>query len=85
MGPVAKGTIPPIDRLNYTKETIGNNYSIHSNLPYAEPNVAATNFPPSWGGRYRSKHGLRAGWFQLIAKEEGNRVKRNWETVLRRN
>ena len=85
IGPVAKGLVAPVDRINYTRERIGNNYNIHSNLPYAEPVCMGVNLPPSWGGRYRSRNGLGPNWFRLIAKEEGNRVRRNWETVLRRN
>jgi hypothetical protein len=29
--------------------------SVYSNLPYAEPVVAGTGLPPSWGGKYRTR------------------------------
>jgi hypothetical protein len=47
----------PIERLNYDKEKIGNIYSIHNNLPYAEPlaNGSSGQAP--------------AGWVQGIAKD----------------
>ena len=35
-------------------ERIGKNYSIHTNLPYAEPVLTGNNMPKSWKGRWRS-------------------------------
>ena len=51
--------MPALTRLNYDKETLGNVYSVHNNLPYAE-RLAAD--PP---------HSKQAapGWVQLIAKD----------------
>ena len=76
---------PKVDKLNYQKEKVGNVYSIHNNLPYAEPVAQGTNLPPSWGGQYRSRAGLSPGWLNLIAKEESNRLKRNWNKIVREN
>tara|TARA_Y100001963_G_scaffold150985_1_gene233056 strand:+ start:3053 stop:3496 length:444 start_codon:yes stop_codon:yes gene_type:complete len=64
------GTTPPTGS-NYRPgtEKIGNIYSIHNNLPYAEPVCYGTNLPPSWGGQYRSRgNQVQEGWFELIAK-----------------
>jgi hypothetical protein len=57
----------PIERIGYTKEKIGNVYSVHNNLPYAEP-LAGGSYPPSWGGQYRGKQ-ASPGWVQGIAKD----------------
>lgn len=49
--------MPALTRLNYNKETLGNVYSVHNNLPYAEPLANGhSNQAP-------------AGWVQLIAKD----------------
>lgn len=52
---------PPISRL-YDKETIGNVYSVHNNLPYAEP--LATGHSSQ----------MPSGWVQRIAKDVQGRV-----------
>ena len=63
-------SVPKINRVNYTKEKMGNTYSIFNNLPYAEPNILGTNLPKSWGGQFRSKgNQVQKGWFQQTAKE----------------
>ena len=38
-------------------------------MPYAEPVMFGTSLPPSWGGSYRSKQGLKARHLDLLAKE----------------
>ena len=49
--------MPALTRLNYNKEKLGNVYSVHNNLPYAEPLANGhSNQAP-------------AGWVQLIAKD----------------
>ena len=58
---------PPIERIGYSQEKIGNVYSVHNNLPYAEP-LAGASYPPSWGGKYRSDQ-ASPGWVQGIAKD----------------
>tara|TARA_R100000655_G_scaffold29644_1_gene59971 strand:- start:198 stop:641 length:444 start_codon:yes stop_codon:yes gene_type:complete len=54
VGPVSMAA-PPIDRIGYALERIGKNYSIHTNLPYAEPVLTGNNMPKSWNNRWRSK------------------------------
>jgi hypothetical protein len=66
------GTAPPLTRIGYGQEKVGNIYSVHNNLPYAEP-LAGSSYPPSWGGQYRSKQ-ASPGWVQGIAKDVQGRV-----------
>ena len=49
--------MPALTRLNYNKETLGTVYSVHNNLPYAEPLANGTS------------NQAPAGWVQLIAKD----------------
>ena len=51
-----------IERLGYSQERAGNVYSVHNNLPYAEPlaNGSSKQSPP--------------GWVQGIAKDVQTRV-----------
>jgi hypothetical protein len=53
----------PIQRLGYDKEKIGNVYSVHNNLPYAEPlaNGSSKQTKGATGGQ--------GGWVQGIAKD----------------
>ena len=44
-------------KMNYNKEKLGNVYSVHNNLPYAEPLANGTS------------NQAPAGWVQLIAKD----------------
>lgn len=44
-------------KMNYDKETLGNVYSVHNNLPYAEPLANGTS------------NQAPAGWVQLIVKD----------------
>lgn len=55
-------SLPAIKRLGYSQETIGNIYSVHNNLPYAEPlaNGSSRQADP--------------GWVQGIAKDVQTRV-----------
>ena len=53
-GQYSSGITPP-SRVNYGQEKLGNVYSVHNNLPYAEPVLTGKNLPPSWNGRWRSK------------------------------
>jgi hypothetical protein len=47
----------PIERIGYSQEKIGNVYSVHNNLPYAEPLANGTSNQAS------------PGWVQGIAKD----------------
>jgi hypothetical protein len=51
------GLIVPLRKMNYQQEKLGNVYSVHNNLPYAEPlaNGSSKQAP--------------AGWVQGIAKD----------------
>lgn len=55
--------IPPISKVNYQDEKLGNVYSVHNNLPYAEPlaNGSSRQAP--------------AGWVQGVAKDVQGRVR----------
>ena len=76
-GASGKGTvIRPPKPLNYQlgKENFRKKYNIHNNVPYAEPVMFGTSLPPSWGGTYRSKQGLKAKHLDLLAKELANEI-----------
>jgi len=60
--PPGKPTPPALRRMNYSKERPGNIYSVHNNLPYAEPLANG-----------HSKQ-ANAGWVQGIAKDVQGRV-----------
>ena len=55
--------IPPLSRIGYSQEQIGNVYSVHNNLPYAESlaNGSSKQAP--------------AGWIQGVAKDVQGRVR----------
>ena len=57
--------------INFSLEDfeLGQTYSIHNNLEYAEPVAYGTNLPPSWGGKYRTKQGVEPGFPDLVEKE----------------
>jgi len=57
--------MPALRKMNYDKEKVGNIYSVHNNLPYAEP--LATGVP------YGSKQ-AQPGWVQGVAKDVQGRV-----------
>tara|TARA_Y100001963_G_scaffold102866_1_gene141565 strand:+ start:1589 stop:1990 length:402 start_codon:yes stop_codon:yes gene_type:complete len=60
-------------KINYSKERTGRLYSIHSNLPYAEPLA-------------RGHSGQApAGWIHLIAKKNQMKVFSAWEYILKKN
>ena len=76
-GSSGKGTvIRPPKPLNYQlgKENFRKKYHIHNNVPYAEPVMFGTSLPPSWGGTYRSKRGLKAKHLDLLAKELASEI-----------
>ncbi len=55
----------PIERIGYSQEKIGNVYSVHNNLPYAEPLANGTSKQAS------------PGWVQGIAKDMQTFVVKN--------
>jgi hypothetical protein len=60
--PPGKPTPLALRRMNYSKERPGNIYSVHNNLPYAEPLANGSSKQAS------------AGWVQGIAKDVQGRV-----------
>jgi hypothetical protein len=62
---------PQIDRIGYQQEKLGNVYSVHNNLPYAEPlaNGSSKQAP--------------AGWVQGIAKDIQGFVRVNADRIGR--
>jgi hypothetical protein len=57
--------IPTLSRIGYTQERMGNIYSVHNNLPYAEPLANG------------SSKQAAAGWVQGIAKDIQGFVRAN--------
>ena len=43
------------------------NGRVFNNVAYAEPVVAGTNLPPSWGGQYRTRQGAEP-YLDIVAK-----------------
>jgi hypothetical protein len=64
---------PQIDRIGYSQEKLGNIYSVHNNLPYAEPlaNGSSKQAP--------------AGWVQGVAKDIQGFVRVNAERIGRQS
>lgn len=42
--------------------------TVFNNLPYAAPVIAGENYPPSWGGQYRTRQGAQP-FLDLVAKD----------------
>jgi hypothetical protein len=63
------GLIVPLRKMNYQQEKLGNIYSVHNNLPYAEPlaNGSSKQAP--------------AGWVQGIAKDIQGFVRTNADRI----
>ena len=63
----------PIRKMNYQQETLGNVYSVHNNLPYAEPlaNGSSKQAP--------------AGWIQVIAKDMQTYVRTEADRIGRQS
>ena len=70
-----RGNAAPPLAINYQagQERIGNVYSIHNNLPYAEP-LAQGHSPQA-----------PAGWVDLVGREMQSFVARNWERIRARS
>ena len=69
--PPGKPTPPALRRMNYSKERPGNIYSVHNNLPYAEPLANG------------SSKQANAGWVQGIAKDVQSRVRKAADDIGR--
>ena len=64
---------PQIDRIGYSQEKLGNIYSVHNNLPYAEPLANGS-----------SKQAPK-GWVQGVAKDIQGFVRVNAERIGRQS
>jgi len=64
---------PQIDRIGYSQENLGNIYSVHNNLPYAEPLANGS-----------SKQAPK-GWVQGVAKDIQGFVRVNAERIGRQS
>jgi len=64
-------SIPDPEGINYQPgtETIGNVYSVHNNLEYAEPVCMGTGLPASWGGQFRTREATLPGFPEIITKK----------------
>jgi hypothetical protein len=62
---------PPIERLNYRQEKVGNIYSVHNNLPYAEKLADG------------SSKQATPGWVDRVAKDVQTRVKQAAQRIGR--
>ena len=73
--------IPPPRAVNYAfgQEKLGNVYSVHNNLPYAEPVLTGNNLPPSWNGTWRSRNNqIEKGYVpSMLAKDIQDLIKKN--------
>lgn len=91
VAPGSYGSAPPIARLNYSQERVGNVYSVHNNLPYAEPlasgaagsgSRSVVRYNPrrvvtTWAspGGGSSIQTGGPGWIQAISKDIQGRVR----------
>ena len=84
--PEAQGTnIPDMKGINYQPgtETIGNVYSIHNGVEYAEPVCMGTALPPSWRGDFKTTQGTIEGFPDLITKGLEVDSRRRFEQSVR--
>lgn len=76
--------LTPVDtgrlRENWQTEIQELSGSVYNNLPYAAPVIAGKNYPPSWGGRYRSRQNAKP-FLAIVQKDiqtyveaEANRI-----------
>jgi hypothetical protein len=71
VGPGVYGQVPAITRIGYGQERVGNVYSVHNNLPYAEPLANG------------SSKQAQPGWVQGIAKDIQSFVQTNANRIGR--
>jgi hypothetical protein len=63
------GPMFPLRKMNYQQERIGNVYSVHNNLPYAEPLANGSS------KQTKGAQGGQAGWVQGVSKDVQGRVR----------
>lgn len=81
-------SIPALRGFNYNagNEKLGNYYSIHNNVEYAEPVLMGTSLPPSWGDVFRSKDNqVVPGYPDLVANDLRDFVKAEYERIKRQS
>lgn len=85
-GQYSSGITPP-SRTNYSQEKLGNVYSVHNNLPYAEPVLTGKNLPPSWKGKWRSKgNQIERNYIPyMVAKDMQDFIKKNADRIGRQS
>lgn len=71
------GAAPPLTRINYGREQLGNIYSVHNNLPYAEKLETAAL------GAGSSVQTNGPGWVRGIAKDMQQFVRTNADRIGR--
>ena len=83
-GQYSSGITPP-SRTNYGQEKLGNVYSVHNNLPYAEPVLTGKNLPPSWNGTWRSKgNQIQQNYIPyMVAKDMQDFIKKAADKIAR--
>lgn len=78
--------LPPV-AINYQfgQEKLGNVYSVHNNLPYAEPVLTGKNLPPSWNGIWRSKDNqIQQNYIPyMVAKDIKDFIKKAADKIAR--
>ena len=76
-----------ISKLLKVQVKLGNVYSVHNNLPYAEPVLTGNNLPPSWNGRWRSKgNQIERGYVpNMVAKDIQDYIKKNADRIGRQS
>lgn len=94
-------SVPPIEKIGYSQETLGNVYNVYNNLPYAEKLASAA---PGTGSkqetRYNPKRTVKnwetpgdgssiqtngPGWIQGIAKDLQGRIKESAARIRRQS
>ena len=73
MGSPPAAPMFPIRKMNYQKEKIGNVYSVHNNLPYADALANGSS----------KQTGNSGGWIQGIAKDVQGRVRKAADDIGR--
>jgi len=78
-------SILPPQRINYSREKVGNVYSIHNNLPAVEPVLTGNSLPPSWNGRWRSKgNQIQKGYIpNMVEKDMQDFIKKAADKIAR--
>jgi len=78
--------LTPVDtgrlRANWQTEIQEFSGSVSNNLPYAAPVIAGRDYPPSWGGRYRTRQNARP-FLAVVQKDIQTYVQVEAERIAR--